>query len=595
MKKLIMIDIILLIIAIIIFFPRSIEHGVVVKSTSDAITVIVNDKGKTFSASNINFPNLTVVNFKYNLLKAFSFRTVAPVEDRIMIKSSTHYDLEKSGSINLSEKANYYSIDKNNNITLGSSKDIIVGKSNVKSFKDKKGNLKTFLITPIDYSTMRVGLSTTGFSSTFHKSSIIKCSEPAKLYSMRENLSIDLPRDSIVNIEPQGKDLKVTVNGTSSLYKNRIYLSGNSMTLKSIKRGDPGFYPTYSGVLEFNVLDEGMTVINEVNIENYLTKVVPSEMPSSGGIEALKCQAIAARTYAISDMTANRFAGLGFHVDDSTKSQVYNNIEQNDLATEAVVSTKGIIMTYKNMPIDAKYYSTSAGTGVDYKDVWFNADGTSDNRPYITTNNYLTPKKELPKSEEEWLNFFKDTDIKAIDSDYPYFRWKVQYSTAGLTTALNKTLKSLYSVEKYRDYITVYENSKIVKELPLLQDLQNIKIIKRGAGGIAIEVSFIFSNATVNVRGDSYIRGSIKCSEQYTNEKTTLVRHKGKALDNVGSLPSAFFSVEKKDDGFILYGGGFGHGAGMSQYGAIELSKKGMKYEDILNTFYKNIKIESIY
>lgn len=595
MKKLIIIDIILLVIAIVIFFPRSVEHGVVVNSNSKSITLLVDGKEKNYAAKSISLPKHAVVNFKYNLLKAYSFKEVSPIEDRIMVKTSKHYDLEKLGVVNLSKKTAFYNIDKDNNIVSTSSKDVIVGKSSVKSFKNKKGELKTFITSPIDYSTMRVGLSNTGFLSVYHKSSKIKCTENAKLYSVRDELSIDIPKGSTILVEPQGKELKVTVNDTAASYKNRVYLSGNSLSLESIKRGTPSFIPVYSGILEFNLLDNGMTVINEVNIEDYLSKVVPSEMPASGGIEALKCQAVAARTYAISDMTSNRFENLGFHVDDSTKSQVYNNIEQNDLSTKAVMSTKGIIMTYKNKPIDAKYYSTSAGTGADYKDVWFRADGTSDDKPYIATNNYLTPKKELPKSEEEWLNFFKDTSIKAIDSTYPYFRWKVEYSNAGLTTALNKTLKSLYAVEKYRDYITVYENSKEVKELPILRELEDIKVLKRGECGIAIEVSFIFTNATVNVRGDSYIRSTIKCNEQYTNEKTTLVRHVGKPLDNVGSLPSAFFSVEKGQNKFTLYGGGFGHGAGMSQYGAIELSKKGMKHEDILNTFYKDIKIESIY
>jgi SpoIID/LytB domain protein len=348
-------------------------------------------------------------------------------------------------------------------------------------------------------------------------------------------------------------------------------------------------------VLEFNVLDNRMYIVNEVDIEDYLRKVVPSEMPSSGGVEALKCQAIAARTYAISDMIINRFANLGFYVDDSTRSQVYNNIPMQPLSTEAVNATKGLIMTYEGIPIDAKYYSTSAGTGVDYKDVWFNADGSTDYRPYIANNNYLISVKELPKSEQQWLNFYKDTSIKAIDSDYPYFRWRVEYSTDGITNALNKSLSNIAKGQTGRNYLTIYVDSTETKELPILKDLQDIKILKRGTNGIAIEVSFIFSNATVNVRSDSYIRSALKYGKDYTNEATSLVRHKGTALTASSSLPSAFFAPEKKDGRFILYGGGYGHGAGMSQYGAIELSKKGMKFNDILNTFYKDVKIESIY
>lgn len=578
----------------ILFFPRSIEHGVVVSSENKTITLLINGKQKTYNSS-VNFPKLTVVNFKYNLFKAYSFKEVSPITERVMMKDQYSYDLEASSKINLSNKVSYYTVDKDNNIKVSDNKSVIVGKNNLKYFKDKKGELKTFLSFPMDYSTMRVGISNTGFSSVYHEKSLIMCTTPSTLYSVRDNFSLDLPKGTPVIIEPEGNTLKLTVNNKTSTYKNRIYLKGDGLTIDTIKRGSPAFTPSYSGILEFTTNENRLCIINEVDLEDYLRKVVPSEMPLSGGVEALKCQAIAARTYAISDMLASRFANLGFYVDDSTRSQVYNNIPMQPLSTEAVNSTKGIIMTYDDIPIDAKYYSTSAGTGVAYKDVWFNPDGTTDDRPYLLTNNYLTPNVEFPKSEEDWLKFYKDTSIKAIDSDYPFFRWKVEYTKAGLTTALNKTLKSLYEGGRSRNFLTIYKNSKEIETLPEPKDLQDIRILKRAEGGIAMEVSFVFSNVTVNVKSDSYIRSSIKCNQEYTNEPTTLLRNKASSLTTMSSLPSAFFSVEKTNDKFILYGGGFGHGAGMSQYGAIELSKKGQKYEDILNTFYKNIKIEKKY
>jgi stage II sporulation protein D len=597
MKKLFQTLLLIFIIAaLIIFFPRTIEHGVVVDQGAKSISLLVDGSLRSFNTS-ASFSKLTVVNFKYNLIKAYGFKELSPISDRVMLKGESQYDLETLGKISLSGKPSFYSVDKSNNVEVVDNKGVIVGKTNLKYYTDKKGHLKTFLIFPMDYSLMRVGISNTGFGSVYHDKVQVKADAAAKIFSMRENLSVDIPKNSTVLVEKGSQDMRLTVNNKTTVFKNRIYLKGEALTIQTIKRGTgtDSFNPTYSGVLEFNMLENGMCMVNEVDLEDYLRKVVPSEMPSSGGIEALKCQAVAARTYAISDMIINRYTGQGFYVDDSTKSQVYNNISMQPLSTEAVNATKGIIMTYDGIPIDAKYYSTSAGTGVDYKDVWFNPDGSTDKRPYIALNNYLTPKRELPKSEEEWLRFYKDTSIKAIDSDYPYFRWRVEYSRTGLTTALNKTLKSLSTGERSKNYLTIYENSKQVKELPELKELQDIKVLKRGAGGIVIEVSFIFSNATVNVRGDSYIRSAIKCNQEYTNEPTALIRHKGAPLTNVGSLPAAFFSPEKKDGTFILYGGGFGHGAGMSQYGAIELSKKGVKFDEILNTFYKNVLIENVY
>lgn len=595
MKKILLLVSFLLVIVLgILFFPRTVENGIVISKTSDSLSIMIDGKTKLFK-TNVSYPKLTVVSFNYNLLKVYNFKILTPLTDRIMIKADNYYDLETLGKANLATKVSYYSIDKNNNIVYTDNKSVVVGKSNVKYFKNKKGELKTFLVLPMDYSTMRVGISDTSFASVFHNKIQLKTEASAKLYSKRENLSINLPKNSILSVEKDGSSIKLTVNNNPISLNDRVYISGEALNVQNIKRGYVPFNPTYSGVLEFNSTDNGLTMINEVGMEDYLKKVVPSEMPSTGGIEALKCQAIAARTYAISDMLSNRFAYLGFYVDDSTRSQVYNNIETQTLSTQAVDSTKGIILTYKGVPIDAKYYSTSSGTGESYSNIWFRSDGTSDSRPYLTESSYLKSNRELPTTEADWLVFYKDTSLTAIDSDYPYFRWRIEYSIKGITTMLNKTLKSLSEGSTSASYIKILVGSKSVKELPELKELQDIKIIKRGNAGIAVEVSFIFSNATVNVRGDSYIRSSIKCTEQYTNEPTSVIRLTGSPQTNLGSMPSSFFSAEKTDNKITLYGGGFGHGAGMSQYGAVELSKEGFKYADILNTYYKGVTLDKIY
>ena len=102
-------------------------------------------------------------------------------------------------------------------------------------------------------------------------------------------------------------------------------------------------------------------MISVVDMEDYLKQVVPSEMPRSFGVEALKVQAVAARTYAISDFLKGRYAALGFHVKDTTESQVYNNQVENEDANRAIEATRGEILVYQGVPIDAKYSSTSAG------------------------------------------------------------------------------------------------------------------------------------------------------------------------------------------------------------------------------------------
>ena len=122
--------------------------------------------------------------------------------------------------------------------------------------------------------------------------------------------------------------------------------------------------PNYRGFMEIKpsrTSSKGIRVINEIYMEDYLKQVVPSEMPQSFGVEALKAQAVAARTYALSDYLKFRYKDEGFHVKDTTESQVYNNQVENKDANEAIESTKGKVMMYDDKPVDAKYFSTSSG------------------------------------------------------------------------------------------------------------------------------------------------------------------------------------------------------------------------------------------
>lgn len=573
--------------------PQTIENAVLVETNQKYSTVYIQGKITKIKAKNLDIKPLSVLSFKNNFFKAYDFQRISPITERIMQKSLKAYDLEASGAVSISPESSFYTVDKNNKIVPSNDKSIIVGKSNIKCFKDSKNNLKTFLIFPADLSVMRVGISSTAFNSIYHEKVQLTCENPVKLFSVKENKQIKIPENTAVIITENNNKTIVSFNKDKYSFQSRIYIKGENITVTNIKRGDPLFNPSYNGILEFTGDDKGVMMINEVNIEDYLKKVVPSEMPVTGGIESLKCQAVAARTYAVSDMLSNRFSNLGFYVDDSTQSQVYNNTPEKDLSTAAVDSTKGLIMTFNGNPIDAKYYSTSAGTGVGFEDAWFNSDGTSDVKPYLKTNNYLTPQIALPHSEEKWLEFYKDTDLKAIDSVSPYFRWEVHYSEDGLTACLNKSLKIIF--EKRSDFIKITQNGKVLKEFPKLQDITDIKVTKRSAGGNIKEAVLIFKNAEVTLKNEYNIRTALRCSSAFTGEDTKAVSFKGNTLTNGSLLPSGFAAFEKNGDEFSVYGGGYGHGVGMSQYGAMELSKENVSFKDILNTFYKNIQYTSLY
>jgi stage II sporulation protein D len=588
----------LVVTSLLLFYPRSVEHGIFIENGSTASTFYVNGKPKRFRTMSLPFKKFSVLNFKYNIFKAYGFTVVPPITDRVMSKNSGSFELETLGLIKINKTPSFYEFDNSSKLLPSKSKKVIVGKSNVTSYKDSKGRLKTFIVSPMNYSEMRVGISTTNFTSIYHKRIDYTALANTKIYSLRDKFEIDVYPDSKISIQNNEDKISISIKNPdgpplTKETKERIYINSNSINVNSIQRGSPSFTPNYSGIFEVTPSSKGLLMINEVNLEEYLKKVVPSEMPALSALEALKCQAVAARTYAISDMLSNRYANLGFYVDDSTQSQVYNNVSLHQNTTDAVIATKGLIMTYEGMPIDAKYYSTSAGTGVTYRDIWFNSDGTSDIRPYFTTQSYIDNKSALPSSEEGWLDFYKDTSLKAVDSTSPYFRWHIEFTNEALTNSLHKSLKSIY--ERRKDFLTIRQNNKVIHKLPQLKALKDIKILERSEGGNLLKVSFIFENAEVEVLGDYNIRGAIRCSKEFAGTPISVERYNSTPLTSMNYLPSSFFSVEKSGDNFIVYGGGYGHGVGMSQYGAMSLGKDGKDFRTILNIFYKDIIISQIY
>ncbi|MGF6906599.1 SpoIID/LytB domain-containing protein [Fusobacterium sp. PH5-44] len=207
---------------------------------------------------------------------------------------------------------------------------------------------------------IRVGISTSG-GGMAHSKVVMTASGKAKIKGQGINISVG-PSDRIEIINSGGK-LTVSVSGKQRgqvTGKVTIESSGNYITLNGVRKAHTS-NPSYRGIIEINPSGKGLKVINEVYIEDYLKQVLPSEMPKSFGVEALKAQAVAARTYALSDYLKNKYQNEGFHVKDTVESQVYNNQVENNESNEAIKATNGQVMIYNEAPIDAKYFSTSSG------------------------------------------------------------------------------------------------------------------------------------------------------------------------------------------------------------------------------------------
>ena len=164
-----------------------------------------------------------------------------------------------------------------------------------------------------------------------------------------------------------------------------IKASGNEITIKnnnkyhSINTGSITLKPVsgfvsvkgkwYRGKLVVNASKGKLTVINDIDLENYLKGVVPSEMPSKWNIEAHKAQAIAARSYAVANL--GKRASLGYDLKDTPEDQAYGGASvESTRTTRAVKETNGIVITYNKKIIPAYYHASSGGHTVNSGEVW---------------------------------------------------------------------------------------------------------------------------------------------------------------------------------------------------------------------------------
>ena len=425
--------------------------------------------------------------------------------------------------------------------------DILVG-YNLQEFVAADGKLCAALLErELDAKTIRVLLMDTGFKSVFHASADLVLGSGADLEY--ENAKGKMVGERL----EAGTQLTVGPDSPYLEYGRMIITPDEpeAITIRSIERSQGT--PVYSGSLEIKGTPEGLVLVNDLFLEDYLTKVVPSEMPPSYEKEALKAQAVCARTYAYRQIQGNTYSQYGAHVDDSTNFQVYNNTSANDKSTQAVKETYGKMLFYEDKPIEAFYFSTSCGRTAD-AGVW----GTDSGKyPYLRAVEVKEGGKSLGKEDNDGFeSYIKREDVIAYDTSYPMFRWQTDLP-ADVASA----------------------------QISGAGQIQDMTVTDRGPGGIAGELTVTGSDGTVTIKGQSAIRSALG------NPSLIITKKDGGTMTGSATLPSAFIAIEKRtgEDGslsFHIYGGGFGHGVGMSQNGAQGMAKTGKGYKQILDFFY---------
>jgi stage II sporulation protein D len=183
----------------------------------------------------------------------------------------------------------------------------------------------------------------------------------------------------------------------------------------------------YEGTFLVRESDNGVVLINQISIEDYVRYVLPSEMEDFFPYEAQKAQAVCARTFACYQMKNTTYAMYGANLDDSTSFQVYNRNGTTERTDQAVADTAGEVIVYEGSPIACYYYSTSPGM-TETLEVW-----NEESPDYISASSTLLEQEGLTGHLTKKADFIRyiTSSPRSYDSSSPYYRWTASLDVSG--------------------------------------------------------------------------------------------------------------------------------------------------------------------
>ncbi len=373
----------------------------------------------------------------------------------------------------------------------------------------------------------------------------------------------------------ENKDMPLVFQGSENNLSFPVTQVGNSRKY----RGAIGVVNGQSG---------GLTAVNSVDIEEYLYGVVPVEMAPSWPIEALKAQAVAARSIAI--FQHNRYLNRGYNLVDTTASQVYRGYSaESPNSNLAVDETRGEVIKYNNKVAEALYFSTSGGATEDAKYVWGNEI------PYLKN---VADTFETEPAQKPWVRTVTLSDISSCLVKQGINIGRVQgveltsrtpSGRVQVMTVIGSSGSHVVKNENVRTFLSGTQEGSLKSRLFSFQGF-----IGTPDGGNSREVITIMSAdniiqkdlSSVKVMSDAGLQSlSPNPSALSSNRQQELKGETGTSNNKVLQSEIVFGDL-------TIYGQGFGHGVGMSQSGARGMAKAGYNYRDILMHYYNGITIE---
>ncbi len=426
---------------------------------------------------------------------------------------------------------------------------VVVG-SDVQEFVVADGRLCAALtMRPFDAKTIRVLVMDTGFHSIFHESVTLEFLSPGVIITGDDEKTFD------------AGDIVTFRSGDTQPGENRVVIrpSDEAAGIRVPTLSRDGKTPVYPGAMEIKQEAEGLVLVNEVYLEEYLKRVVPSEMPPSYEKEALKAQAVCARTYAWRQIMANGYKNYGAHVDDSTKYQVYNNVDTSPNTDTAVNETYGKLITYEGQVAEIYYFSTSCGHTTDGT-IW-GADQAD--YPYLRGIAVKEGGGTMELTDNEAFAQYIKSRPEGFEADYGFYRWTTEITA-----------------------------KQLAKKVTGIGNITDVVMKERSTGGIGKVLLVKGSAGSKEILGEGQIRAVLGSADLEIRQQN------GNVLTGWDSLPSAFIAIEKKEGelegAFLVWGGGYGHGVGMSQNGAQAMAKAGKSYKQILEMFYDGTEVAEI-
>nr|MBN2276657.1 SpoIID/LytB domain-containing protein [candidate division Zixibacteria bacterium] len=295
---------------------------------------------------------------------------------------------------------------------------------------------------------------------------------------------------------------------------------------------------SYRGMFKIMTRGVNLQIVNYVHMDDYLKGVVPPEIGNVGEdeYEAIKAQAVAARTYSMSHLA--QYPDKPYDMKSDVSDQVYNGVEvEKEIVSKAIDDTRGCVIKYRDKLINAYYHSTCGGNTDDIDEVW-------------------------DKPSEPYLRAVADSGYCSWSK---YYHWRESYTARQLQMRIEHYLSSDRGREIH------------------IGDITDMYVKGRTAGGRVAEL-------TVQATDGSYTFGADRL-------RWVFLRSSNPEL----ILQSARFEIETKHDANGLLtradfiGGGYGHGVGMCQCGAIGMARQGKKFDQILKFYYTSVDITKIY